>query len=259
MLDRFKKMFGSQATNYTKYRLPYPKALFDVLVKQIPKGSNSILDIACGTGKSTEPLVETGLKVTGTDHDPLMIEEAKKQAQLKKLSIDYIVSDVENLQFPDSHFDVVTVGTAFHFFVNERAISEIKRVLRPGGLLFVFWTLTTKDIPEEDEIPASIYRKYNWVKVPSELRDLTYISNFFYKNGLEKVSTERIPIIFNTTVEERVGLQTTSGTYELLSEEDKKEFLSEVKGVLTQKLGNRSYFTLEEEIQVCYGFNPEQN
>ncbi len=254
MTDTFKKLFGLQAANYTKYREPYPEELFSILIKHIPEGSKNILDIACGTGKSTEPLVEINLKVSGVDHDPQMIEEAQKQAQIKNLRIDYQVSEAEHLPFPDNYFDVITVGTAFHFFVNDTAMSEIKRVLKPKGLLFVYWTLTTKDIPEQDEIPGTIYRKYNWTKVPSELRDLAYISDLFIKANLQKVSTKIIPISFNTTVEERVGLQTTSGTYELLSEEDKKSFLSEVKDVLTQKLGDRPYFTLEEEIQICHGF-----
>lgn len=254
MTDTFKKLFGPEAANYTKYREPYPKALFDLLTAQLPKEGTAILDIACGTGKSTEPLVETGLKVFGADHDPLMIEEAKKQAASKSLNIEYSVADAERLPFPDSHFDAVTVGTAFHFFVNEKAIAEIKRVLKPNGMLFVYWTLTVKDIPEQDEIPSALYRKYDWQRIPSELRNLDVISDFFKKAGLSGVSTERLPIRFNTTVEERVGLQTTSGTYELLSDDDKKSFLNEVREVLAQKLGDRPYFTLEEEIQVCFGF-----
>jgi ubiquinone/menaquinone biosynthesis C-methylase UbiE len=254
MIDTFKKLFGSQAENYTKFREPYPKELFELLLTLIPKDATTILDIACGTGKSSEPLLTTGLKVSACDHDNLMIVEAKKQAEIKGLAIDYVVSDAEHLPYPDAYFDVVTIGTAFHFFVNDSAMSEIKRVLKPKGLLFVYWTLTTKDIPEEDEIPSSIYRKYNWMKIPSELRDLDNISNVFKKADLNEVSVKRIPIKFNTTVEERIGLQTTSGTYELLSDEDKNKFLDEVKVVLTEKLGDRKFFTLEEEIQVCYGF-----
>lgn len=254
MTDTFKKLFGKEAANYTKFREPYPDALFTFLVGQIPADSSNILDIACGTGKSTEPLVEIDLVVSGVDHDPQMIAEAVKQAELKNLKIDYQVAEAEHLPFPDSHFDVITVGTAFHFFVNDTAMSEIKRVLKPGGLLFVYWTLTTKEIPEEDEIPGEIYGRYNFPRVPAKLRDLEYIADFFTKSELEKVSVKRIPITFNTTVEERVGLQTTSGTYELLTPEDQTSFLTEVREVLTKKLGDRPHFTLEEEIQVCYEF-----
>ncbi len=254
MIDKFNKLFGPEAENYTKYRAPYPKELFDLLVKQIPKGSKTILDVGCGTGKSTEPLLSTGLKVIGCDHDELMISEAKKQAEQKVFNIEYVVSEVEHLPFPDESFDVVTVGTAFHFFVNDQAMSEIKRVLKPNGLLFVYWTLTTKETPEEDDIPGEIFQKYNWIKVPSKLRDLKYIATFFSKSGLSNVLTKRIPITFTTTIEERVGLQTTSGFYETLSKEDKMSFLSEIREALVKNLGSRSHFTLEEEIQVCFGF-----
>ena len=250
----YKKLFGPEAANYTKYRLPYPKQLFDLLTSLIPQNSSTILDCACGTGKSTEPLLETKLNVIGIDHDPLMIGEATKQAQLKHLTIDYRVADAEHLPFSDNHFDVVTIGTAFHFFVNDAAMSEIKRVLKPKGLLFVYWTLTTKDIPAQDEIPGAIYRKYNWIKIPPVLRSLEHISQVFTDAGLNNVSTKNIPIVFNTTTEERVGLQTTSGVYETLSAEDKINFLHDVRETLTKNLGDRPHFTLEEEIQVCFGF-----
>lgn len=253
--NTFKKLFGQEAKNYTKYRTPYPKELFELLTKLIPKDSSRILDIACGTGKSTEPLLETGLEVTGCDHDPQMIGEAVEQADIKNLNIKYCVGDAEHLPFPDAYFDVVTVGAAFHFFVNDIAMTEIRRVLKPKGLLFVYWTLTVKDTPEEDSIPGSIYKKYNWIKIPAELRDLKNISDFLKKVGLQDVSTERIPISYNTSIEERVGLMTTSGTYELLSSEEKKAFLDEIRTTLTDKLGKRPYFTLEEEVQACWGFN----
>ena len=252
--DVFKKLFGPEAKNYTKYRLPYPEELFNFLIEQLPQGSTSILDVGCGTGKSTEPLVKTDLKVTGIDHDSQMIEEAKKEASLKKLAIDYLVSNAEHLPFPDNSFDVITIGTAFHFFANDEAMLEIKRVLKPKGLLFVYWTLTTKETPKEDDIPGNIFQKYDWIRVPSSLRDLKHISRFLEKSGLGKVATKVIPITFNATVEERVGLQTTSGFYETLSPENKKSFLNEVKEALTENLGSRPYFTLEEEIQVCFGF-----
>lgn len=228
--------------------------MHEFLFSILPEGSRRILDIACGTGKSTEPLMREGVEVSGVDIDPQMIEEAKKQASLKSLDIRYAVAEAEKLPFEDAYFDAITVGTAFHWFVNERAMREIQRVLKGGGLLFVFWTLTTKDVPEEDSIPSEILRAFNWENVPSELRDLDYISNFFKEQNLQNVSTVRLPFTHNDTVEEQVGLMKTASSYEVLSDEDKGRFIDAIRTALTEQLGNRAYFTYEEEIQICYGF-----
>ncbi|MES2225404.1 MAG: class I SAM-dependent methyltransferase [Patescibacteria group bacterium] len=253
-IDIHKNKFGNQAENYTKYRRPYIQEVRELLFSLLPNNSERALDIACGTGKSTEILVAPNLAVYGVDIDPLMIMEANAQAKLKSLDINYSVSEVEHLGFEDEYFDVITVGTAFHWFVSEKAMSEIKRVLKKGGLLFVYWTLTTKDVPVEDSIPSEIFRSFNWEKVPSELRDLSHISSFFKEQGMTNVSTERLPFTHNDTVEEQVGLMKTASSYEVLPEKDKERFIDAVRTALTNQLGDRPYFTYEEEIQVCYGF-----
>lgn len=253
-INKHRKQFGNQAKNYTKYRKPYTDELFKLFFSLLPEEGNKVLDIACGTGKSTEPLATEGLEVYGVDHDPLMVQEAKEQASQKNLNINYSVAEVENLPFEDNTFSAITVGTAFHWFVNETALQEIKRVLKDGGLLFIYWTLTTKDIPEEDSIPSEIFKSFNWERVSLKLRDLEYISSFLSENGFKNVSTEKIPFTYTSTVEEQVGLLKTASSYELLSEEDKKEFEREVTEVLTKKLGERPHFVYEEEEQICYGF-----
>jgi ubiquinone/menaquinone biosynthesis C-methylase UbiE len=253
-INLHKNQFGNQAENYTKYRRPYDIDVYELFFSKLPKGDTRVLDVACGTGKSAEPLVKEGLEVYGVDIDPLMIEEAKKQAEIKKLSITYSVAEAEHLSFEDEYFDAVTVGTAFHWFVNTMAMDEIKRVLKKDGLFFVFWTLTTKDVPEEDSIPSEIFKSFNWEKVPSELRNLDHIATFFKKNGLQNVSTTRLPFAHNDSVEDQVGLMKTASSYEVLSDEDKTRFIDAIQEALTTKLGNRPYFTYEEEIQVVYGF-----
>jgi len=253
-INKHKKQFGNQAENYTKYRKPYTEKVYELLFSIAPSGEKKILDIACGTGKSTEPLVRDGIEVFGCDHDSLMIAEAQKQAGIRKLPIQYSVAEVENLPFAEKSFDIVTIGTAFHWFVNEKSVTEIKRVLKDKGLFFVFWTLTTKDVPEENSVPQSFFKSFNWDKVPSELRDLKYISTFFTEQGFQNVSTARIPFIHNDTVEDQVGLMKTASSYEILSESEKERFIKELTELLTTKLSDRPYFTYEEEIQVCYGF-----
>jgi ubiquinone/menaquinone biosynthesis C-methylase UbiE len=253
-IHNHKKQFGNQAENYTKYRRPYTDKLYAFLFHLMSEGEKKILDIACGTGKSTEPLVRGDAKVFGCDHDPLMIAEAQKQAQLKKLDIQYEVADVESLPYAGETFDVVTVGTAFHWFVNEKSISEIKRVLKPGGIFFVFWTLTVKNTPEENSIPWEFLQSFNWERVPQELRNLEYISNFLTQQGMKNVHTEKIPFAHNDNVDDQVGLMTTASNFSLLSESDQQRFVHELTDIMTKKLGSREFFTLEEEIQICFGY-----
>lgn len=253
-LEQQKKQFGIQAEDYTKYRKPYPQELTDFFFSVAPKGNIKVLDLACGTGKSTEPLVREGIEVFGCDHDSLMIEEAQKQAALKSLQITYAVAEAEKLPYVDNTFDAINVGTAFHWFVNEASMQEIARVLKLQSLLFIFWTMTKDDPRLDDSSVAQVFQNYKWQRVPSEFRNQEYITNFLIKSGFNGSSTHTISTSHQETVEERVGLEKTNSGYGMLSVEDKKSFLSDLEVALKAQLSGKPYFTLNEEIQVCYAY-----
>jgi ubiquinone/menaquinone biosynthesis C-methylase UbiE len=101
-----------------------------------------LLDLGCGTGRTTMPLHQKGYQIIGMDLVPAMIDSAKKIAKQRSLSVDYRVGDATQLPFPADSFD-------YAFFSNQgwtqipgqanrlKALSETFRVLRPGGL-FIF-------------------------------------------------------------------------------------------------------------------------
>ena len=253
-IQTHKKSFGSIAKDYTKYRQPYPKKVFQKFFSLIKVKPKIILDLACGTGKSTESLVRKGVDVHGIDHDPNMIKEARVQARLKGLPIKYAVADAEALTFPAETFDAISVGTAFHWFANKNAINNISRILKPDGLLFIYWTLTTKDVLDENSIPNTFLKRYSWDRVPSKLRALDYIQSFLKKNSYSNVGTIRIPIKFKSTVDEVVGLMKTASAYSVLSKQEKNTFVKDLTKIMTEKLGKRKFFPFEEEIQICFGY-----
>ncbi|MDQ7815046.1 MAG: class I SAM-dependent methyltransferase [Patescibacteria group bacterium] len=113
---------------HTKYPL-----LSNLVDYKALKGKK-VLDIACGTGWTTEQFVRAGAEVTAVDLTPNAVELTKKRLQLYGLNATVQEADAESLPFPDESFDYVMAwGFLMHTPDTEKAISEIRRVMKTGG------------------------------------------------------------------------------------------------------------------------------
>jgi demethylmenaquinone methyltransferase/2-methoxy-6-polyprenyl-1,4-benzoquinol methylase len=112
-------------------------------IKQlIPLHPKNILDVATGTGDFaiTSYEILKPEKITGIDISDGMLEIGRKKIAKAGLenSIELINGDSEAILFDDNSFDAVTVAFGVRNFENlEKGLSEIKRVLKPGGKLIV--------------------------------------------------------------------------------------------------------------------------
>ena len=113
----------------------------ELVKKNNPK---TILDVATGTGDLAINLTRTGAnKIVGLDISPGMLEVGKEKVNEKKLSsvIDMVLGDGEKIDFEDDYFDAITVSFGVRNFENlEQGLSEIYRVLKPGGIFVVLET-----------------------------------------------------------------------------------------------------------------------
>lgn len=125
--------FGNLSQNYAKARQEFPVEVIDWFWSFFKDKDIHVLDLGCGTGISTRQIAKQGGAVVGCDKDELMIVEAIKY----KDGLEYVVAAAEKLPFRDNQFDALTAFSAFHWFVNEEALNEIKRVLKPSGFFYV--------------------------------------------------------------------------------------------------------------------------
>jgi len=126
-----KDNFSHNSPLYAQYRPSYPQEVFDFL-KTILPGRERVWDCATGTGQIAEKLVDLFDEVEGTDLSKNQLRYAFPHPKIR-----YTKQLAEQTDFPDNHFDCITVGQAIHWFDFDKFYAEAKRVLKPDGLLIV--------------------------------------------------------------------------------------------------------------------------
>ena len=131
--------FARSADAYERSRPGYPDEAIQHLASHLAAGAR-VLDLAAGTGKLTRPLLASGLDVVAVEPVPDM--RAELPATVRALD-----GTAEAIPLADGSVDAVTVGQAFHWFDGEKALDEIHRVLRPQGVLGLFWNRRVENDP----------------------------------------------------------------------------------------------------------------
>lgn len=94
-----------------------------------------LLEVGCGMGSDLLQFARGGSIVTGLDYTPRSAEISRRRFGVYGVPGKFLIGDAENLPFPDGSFDVVySNGVLHHTPDTQRAIDEVFRVLRPGGV-----------------------------------------------------------------------------------------------------------------------------
>lgn len=128
----FKDHFSVGSDRYARYRPRYPEALFDWLAAEAP---SRVLawDVATGSGQAATALAERFERVIATDPSQAQLAHA-----LPAPNVEYRQEPAERSSLAAESVDLIAVAQALHWFDHEAFASEVRRVLRPGGL-FAAW------------------------------------------------------------------------------------------------------------------------
>ncbi|EGW30941.1 uncharacterized protein SPAPADRAFT_62852 [Spathaspora passalidarum NRRL Y-27907] len=138
--------------HYNTFRPQYPPSFYSILSKYVarPLPLQTTIDLGCGTGVATYPLLNISKNVIGIDLSPSMIDTANslKSSRVKELgyadsSIRFITGAVEEFVAKDEHVgqvDLITAAQCIHWFQDYDAFfANAAKLLRPGGVLAYFY------------------------------------------------------------------------------------------------------------------------
>jgi len=200
--DSVQRQFGQVAENYRTSAVHMAGADMDAMIEAAAlQGHERILDAGTGTGHTALAFAPRVTHVTAFDLTEPMLEQGRKLAAERGLTnLDFRQGDVEEMPFEDAAFDlVVSRYSAHHWPRPARALQEIARVLKPGGM-FLLGDIVAPADPTRDTFLQTL----ELLRDPSHVRDhsIAQWSQMFEAAGFSvDVAFEwRLPLNFDSWV-----------------------------------------------------------
>ncbi|MBT3310819.1 MAG: methyltransferase domain-containing protein [Desulfobacterales bacterium] len=159
---------------------------YDILIKVLPIWNNwnshaiphiegkRVLEVSFGTGLLLSKYA-SNYETFGIDYNPKMVEIAKKNIRDKGISAQLLQGNVESLPYNSNSFDTVLNTMAFTGYPDSlKAMSELNRVLKPGGKLI----MVDINFPKNMNILGMLLTKF-WILLGDVIRDMEKVFNHF--------------------------------------------------------------------------------
>ena len=154
-----RERFSERVDDYRRYRPGYPQALIKTLLTETGLATGArVADIGAGTGIFTGLLLDAGFEVIAVEPNTNMRAEAESlfASSARFRGVD---GGAEDTGLADASVDLVTAAQAFHWFANDNAIAEFRRILRPGGNMALVWNRRQVEEPMQRDYDA-LLRQY---------------------------------------------------------------------------------------------------
>jgi SAM-dependent methyltransferase len=217
------RSFDRVAVEYERVRPGYPEALLDLLPL---RADAAVLDLGAGTGKLTRLLVARYAHVTAVE--PLDNMRGVLEAVVPKA--ESLPGSAESIPLDDASVDGVFAGQAFHWFANDAAVSEIARVLRPGGVVCLVWNEPQEPSPVPPEYEAYLERLH--ATGLQAVRDATPWPELIARGPFGEVHESAVP---HEQVQDREGVLTFAQTVSWVAhrgEEERAQIAADLDAML---------------------------
>ena len=167
--------FTGRVVAYERYRLRYPSEVIDALRDRCGLGVEDVVaDVGAGTGMLAEMFLRAGNRVIAVEPNAEM-RAVCEQLTATYSGIEVVDASAERTGLVDHSVDLVGVGRAFHWFDQERALAEFRRVLKPGGWVVLVTNRRAKDASQKAMEYERILEEYgtDYSPLRSDLRSFS--------------------------------------------------------------------------------------
>jgi SAM-dependent methyltransferase len=227
----FKDHFSPPAAEYAKFRPRYPRDLFRYLAT-VAQGHQLAWDCATGNGQAAIALAKVFDRVIATDGSEKQIENAEPNGR-----VEYRVAPAEESGIESATVDLVTVAQALHWFDLERFYAEVRRVVRPQGVIAAWAYKLATVSPKIDTVVNHYYSEVVGAYWPAERVLVEKFEELPFP--FPEIAAPPFEMVAQWRVEQLVGyLRTWSATQRFIAEE-KRDPLEEIEGKLRAVWGPR--------------------
>lgn len=185
-----KNRFSDRVGNYVRYRPGYPSDVLKFLVDTLQlRATSVVVDVGSGTGIFSKLLLQSGAQVYAVEPNEPMRTAAEQELGSYD-TFHSISGSAEQTGLPAHSVDFVTAATAFHWFDQEKARIEFRRMLRPGGYVVLIWNVRkdrdegfSRDYEELLKLYGTDYSKLDSKKVAHN----EIMTRFFAPNHFSEV------------------------------------------------------------------------
>jgi len=133
-VQRDVRVFDRDPGLYHRMRPDYPPAAVDFAVEGLPAQARA-LELGCGSGRATVPVLDRGLHVVAVERGPRLIDAVARRT--KGRAIEFVCARFEDYEPEPAGFDLVYAAQAWHWLAPDGRNEKVARALRPDGRLAI--------------------------------------------------------------------------------------------------------------------------